>query len=396
MLAVVSDNQDRRTMSQTLCRPCRSIDTRSDTGTARREKPEEVHSVRPKKAAGHVPPSLSVVVPTRNRPDMLDSALASLEAALGTEDELIVADSASTDVRIGEIASRHGARYVRCALPGTSRARNAGAASSSGDLIAFVDDDCLVAPAWATAIREAFAANADVGFLAGAVLPIWPAGGVGGLAKRSAERLCVSVNTDTVRLCVGPIEVSGSPGKSARTRADLEQFAHAAHGANMAWRRGLLEELGGFDEQMGPGTSLLAAEDKDAFYRALIAGARGLLEPAALAYHLQWRTLGEQLHAYFAYGVGDAALERKLSMMARCRSKRHAAPSVRLGSLISRCAKDALGALASGYESGFLAECAKLGGALAGSLSSLGFGIEAGHFVEGKATRGPWAWWHAR
>src|SRR5260370_32337312 len=54
-------------------------------------------------------PPLSVVVPTRDRPQLLGGCLAALRASLGPQDELIVADSASHGDATGRVAADHGA-----------------------------------------------------------------------------------------------------------------------------------------------------------------------------------------------------------------------------------------------------------------------------------------------
>ena len=79
----------------------------------------------------------------------------------------------------------------------------------------------------------------------------------------------------------------------------------------MAWRRQALEELGGFDEGLGPGTPLRAAEDVDLFWRALAHGDSGAFEPGATVAHRQWRSRAHHVRVYFGYGVGSGALAVK-------------------------------------------------------------------------------------
>ena len=89
---------------------------------------------------------ISVVIATRNRADLLDAALRSLRAAVGVSAiELVVADNGSTD-GTRAVAERHGAIYAFALEPNRARARNVGVAASSGDVLAFVDDDVIVPP----------------------------------------------------------------------------------------------------------------------------------------------------------------------------------------------------------------------------------------------------------
>ena len=72
-------------------------------------------------------PVVSVVIPTKNRAELLRSALASVRALEGPdlEFEIIVADNGSTD-HTAAVASDAGARLVFAATPGAAAARNAG------------------------------------------------------------------------------------------------------------------------------------------------------------------------------------------------------------------------------------------------------------------------------
>ena len=108
---------------------------------------------------GGGPPSVSVVVPTRDRPGGLARCL----EALATQDppplEVIVVDDGSRDPRAIEEATARcpGARCIRSEGEGPAAARNAGAAAARGDLICLTDDDCAPAPGWAAALGTAAA-----------------------------------------------------------------------------------------------------------------------------------------------------------------------------------------------------------------------------------------------
>jgi len=62
--------------------------------------------------------------------------------------EVVVVDNAPSDDRASEVAERHGARRVVEPIPGLSRARNRGARESTGDLVAYLDDDAIADSGW--------------------------------------------------------------------------------------------------------------------------------------------------------------------------------------------------------------------------------------------------------
>ena len=97
---------------------------------------------------------VSVVVPTRERPDDLARCLASLAGIEADGHEVIVVDSGPATNRTMAVAERFGVRYLVEPRPGANRARNAGLAAASRDIVAFVDDDVVVSPTWLAAISR--------------------------------------------------------------------------------------------------------------------------------------------------------------------------------------------------------------------------------------------------
>lgn len=85
---------------------------------------------------------ISVVVPTRNRPDTLRQALASIRAheADDVTFEILVGDNGD-DPRTREVCAEFGAQHLPVAENGAGAARNAGLKAATGELIAFLDDD---------------------------------------------------------------------------------------------------------------------------------------------------------------------------------------------------------------------------------------------------------------
>lgn len=94
-------------------------------------------------------PTVSVVVPTRNRSRLLAMTLRSVLDQRGVDLEVIVVDEASNDDTAAAIAGLADPRvrvlYHQKPL-GVSSARNSGAGEARGEWLAFVDDDDLWAP----------------------------------------------------------------------------------------------------------------------------------------------------------------------------------------------------------------------------------------------------------
>ena len=104
-------------------------------------------------------PTVSVVIPTYNRKDMLREALNSLAQQTYPTDrfEIIVVDDGSTDGtdQIAAGAFPFTLRYFWQTNQGDATARNLGARQSQADILVFLDDDILVEPDYLTyLIRE--------------------------------------------------------------------------------------------------------------------------------------------------------------------------------------------------------------------------------------------------
>lgn len=118
---------------------------------------------------------VSVVMPTRNRSAMLREAVASVQAQIHQAWELIVVDDASEDDTTAVLAELAAAddriRPLRCAVNGgPSAARNLGLEHVRGPVVAYLDDDNLMAPSWLRAVVWAFAGHPDADVLYGARL----------------------------------------------------------------------------------------------------------------------------------------------------------------------------------------------------------------------------------
>lgn len=105
--------------------------------------------------------AVSVMIPTRGRPESLARAVRSVFAQSGlTGVELVIVDNDPLGSARGVVAGlADGApvpvAYVHEPAPGVANARNAGMACAGGALIAFLDDDEEAAPDWLERLRAA-------------------------------------------------------------------------------------------------------------------------------------------------------------------------------------------------------------------------------------------------
>lgn len=124
---------------------------------------------------------LSFIVPAFNEEKLIDYCLDAINQSIATNrkfnfsSEIIVVDNNSTD-RTAEIAKSAGATVVFEPVNQISRARNAGAAASTGDWLVFVDADSELNPSLLTDVLVLIRSNDHVG--CGSVftmndVPIW-------------------------------------------------------------------------------------------------------------------------------------------------------------------------------------------------------------------------------
>jgi glycosyltransferase involved in cell wall biosynthesis len=101
---------------------------------------------------------ISVVIPHLNQPEFLARCLASLAAGSCIADEIFVVDNGSNALPKAVCAAYPSVRLLHEPTPGPGPARNRGVAEATGDILAFIDADCLADPLW---LAEAKAAMAD-------------------------------------------------------------------------------------------------------------------------------------------------------------------------------------------------------------------------------------------
>lgn len=244
-------------------------------------------------------PSLTVAICSKDRPDnvaRLLSTLLPLQKAKGTTHfDILVVDNAPSDDRTQSVvATFPTVLYAREPKAGLDFARNCALHTATTEWLAFLDDDVTVDSQWWQGWQEAWAENPDAGAITGLVLPYeleTPAqilfeqrGGFG----RGFEKIRYGQ-----QLSNNPLYPCGAGIFGA--------------GCNMAFRRQVLLDLGGFDEALDTGKPLPGGGDLDVFYRVVRAGHPLVYEPQYAVYHQHRQELNQLRHQYWTWGLGFMA-----------------------------------------------------------------------------------------
>jgi len=228
--------------------------------------------------AGERWPRISVVVCTYNGSRTLGETLAHL-GTLGYPDyEVIVVDDGSRD-GCGELARRAGVRVIRTPNRGLSAARNTGWQAATGEIVAYLDDDAYPHSRWLQHLAVAFRGtrHAAIGG------PNIPPPGDGWVAE------CVA-------------NAPGGPTHVLLTDTEAEHIP----GCNMAFRRIVLEAIGGFDPRFR-----VAGDDVDVCWKIHERGWTIGFCAAAMVWHHRRDTVGGYWRQQRGYGRAEALLERK-------------------------------------------------------------------------------------
>lgn len=194
----------------------------------------------------------SVIVPVYNGAAVIDGCLRSLaeQTVAATDYEIIVVDDGSTDDTPAILEGFAARSPVRTTVvthernAGPAAARNAGLRAATGEVIAFTDADCEVAPDWLER----------------------------GLARLDAEDAPAAVE--------GRTDPKGDPG--TLTHQMINEHGGLFMTCNMLYRRTVLDAVGGFDERF----RLAFLEDSDVAFAVLDAGEQIAFAPDVLVHHL--------------------------------------------------------------------------------------------------------------
>ena len=203
----------------------------------------ETASTPNSEASAEVTISVVICAYTDARRELLDNSIEAVLAQLRPTDQLVVSIDYNDEL-FNRVSAQFGTRATvvsNANTRGICGARNAGIEASTGDVVAFVDDDAQIQPGWLERMRSDYADPLVAG-VGGNAQPVWP----------SDRPAWFPVEFDWVVGC----SHHGLPEEPAQVRNLL--------GCNMSFRRDALESVGGFNSAIGQvGSNLLRCDETE-------------------------------------------------------------------------------------------------------------------------------------
>src|ERR1700678_1443240 len=233
--------------------------------------------------AGGVPildNSVSVIIPTHNRPTRINKCLdALLTQTPSRKVEILVVNDGSTDDTPNVVARYSGVSLIHQLNAGPAAARNRGALAAQGSIILFTDDDCVPTPQWVEEMIEPFQDPKVVG----------TKGVYRTLQKSLVARFVQTEYEDRYRLM------------ASLSRIDFIDTYSAA------FRRDRFLEMNGYDTSF----PLACAEDVELSYRMSARGWKMKFAPRAMVYHTHPDTLSWYLKKKYKFAFWRVLAVRK-------------------------------------------------------------------------------------
>jgi len=243
-----------------------------------------LQSVRDTPITGISLPTVSIIIPVKDRAEELQRSLLSL-ALLNYPAELIetiVVDDGSSDDS-AEIARKCGARVLSSGGVGLgpASARNVGARAASGEILAFIDSDCTASEGWLKELVPSFSDS----FTAA----------VGGFV----DGMCRDSSVDRYESVMSSLSL----GNRERSSGDGDDTFYLPS-CNLLVRRIDFMAAGGFRDQMHVG------EDVDLTWRLRDKGRSISYLPAGRIYHAHRSSIRSFMSRRFDYGTSEGILQQ--------------------------------------------------------------------------------------
>ncbi len=102
---------------------------------------------------------LSLIIPTVERPEALRRLLTSLTLQTELADEIIIVDQGDSAASVVEAFSTLRINHLRLTERSLTKARNVGIAATTGDVVGFLDDDCVLESTYVARIKAFFSTH---------------------------------------------------------------------------------------------------------------------------------------------------------------------------------------------------------------------------------------------
>ena len=215
-----------------------------------------------------VPPRVTVVIPNWNGERFLKLCLGSLQDQSFKDFETVLVDNGSTDGSIAFVKEHFSEVNV---VPlgenrGIAAAFNAGIEASTAEYVVLLNNDTEQDPGWLEALVLAAEDHPESGLFASKLVDFH-------------DRRVLDGAGDALRL--GGLPYRLGHGERDGVRFDKPGYVFGACAAAALYRRGMLDEVGLFDEDF-----VSYCEDGDLSFRAQLAGYRCFYVPGAVVYHM--------------------------------------------------------------------------------------------------------------
>ncbi|BFU44363.1 glycosyltransferase [Krasilnikovia sp. MM14-A1004] len=245
-------------------------------------------------------PPITVVICTRERPGALARCLDSLITQKYPTFRVLVVDNAPETDATAEVvrsAARRGpVDYLVEPKAGLSFARNAAVAAAPGEILAWIDDDEYADENWLAEVARALAEHPEADVVSGVIVPAE--------LETQAQLWFEQFGGHSKGRGFKPDVFSPA---TAHRQSPLYPLPPFGTGANMTFRAGVIERIGGFDTALGAGTPAMGSEDTLAFTQVLVDGGTIVYQPTAVTHHYHRRDLAGLEKQMVGYGAGLTA-----------------------------------------------------------------------------------------
>ena len=222
---------------------------------------------------------VSIIIPTKNEGHILENCLRSIHKLHYPQDrvEVIIVDGHSIDDTVA-VATKYGCSIVFEDVGTRGGACNIGVRNAAGDYIVFTDADCVVPQDWLTNLIKHFD-NIEIASVGG-------------------PNITPEEDTEFAK-CVGAVlSFLSKPGSRYGLVANNVMETYHNSGCNVAYRKSVIEEVGGFNE------SFITCEDEELDFRIKETGGKILYTPDAKVFHYRRPTWQRFYNQAYKYAIG--------------------------------------------------------------------------------------------